>query len=265
MNILHTIADSKRAEVAVRKRTIPTSVLEQSIYFYRDTLSLSRQLQSDGSSGIIAEFKRKSPSKGILNHQSLIQDVTTGYVNAGAAGLSVLTDHPFFGGTSQDLLAIRDLHNIPILRKDFIIDPYQILEAKSIGADVILLIAALLTPEETLSFARLAKSLGMESILEIHSGDEMSRMNDQISILGVNNRNLVDFSVTLDISLSLSEFITDSIPFISESGIHHPSDVDLLRKAGYKGFLIGEQFMVTANPAAACQSFISGLNPGRSL
>jgi len=212
-----------------------------------------------GASGIIAEFKRQSPSKGIINANAKVEEVTVGYMNAGASALSILTDNQFFGGNNEDLIKSRELNFCPILRKDFIVDPYQIIEAKSIGADAILLIAAILTPEETLHFATLARSLGLETILEVHGCTELSHLNNKISILGVNNRNLADFTVSLDISLSLSEFISDRILAISESGIHDPADVHLLKQAGYKGFLIGEQFMSAGDPASACQTFISQL------
>jgi len=212
-----------------------------------------------GASGIIAEFKRQSPSKGIINANAKVEEVTVGYMNAGASALSILTDNQFFGGNNEDLIKARELNFCPILRKDFIVDPYQIIEAKSIGADAILLIAAILTPEETLHFATLARSLGLETILEVHGCTELSHLNNKISILGVNNRNLADFTVSLDISLSLSEFISDRILAISESGIHDPADVHLLKQAGYKGFLIGEQFMSAGDPASACQTFISQL------
>lgn len=260
MNILATIAAHKRKEVAERKVLNPIAILEQSRFFKASPISLTKRLLSPGASGIIAEFKRMSPSKGIINASAMVEEVTTGYLKAGATALSVLTDNRFFGGDKGDLLKARELNSSPILRKDFIVDPYQVIETKSIGADVILLIAAILTPEETLSLATLARSIGLETILEIHSHAELTHMNDQISILGVNNRNLASFTVSPDKSLSLSEMIPEGILKISESGIRNPADVHLLRKSGYKGFLIGELFMSTVDPADACQTFISELN-----
>jgi indole-3-glycerol phosphate synthase len=189
-----------------------------------------------------------------------VETVTTGYSLAGASGLSVLTDGDFFGGSNDDLIRARAVNACPILRKEFILDAWQVFEARSIGADAILLIAAILTPAETLELATLARSLGMETILEVHGKTELDHLNDQISLLGVNNRNLGDFTVSLDISLSLSRYITGGMPAISESGIHHPEDIKILKEAGYSGFLIGEQFMATLEPAAACRSFINRLN-----
>lgn len=259
MNILANIATHKRTEIAERKELYPIALLEHSPFFNTVPISLTKYLLQPGASGIIAEFKKKSPSKGIINATAKVGEVTIGYVQAGASALSVLTDSQFFGGKNEDLIKARELNYCPILRKDFIVDPYQIIEAKSIGADAILLIAAILTPEETLNLATLARSLGLETILEIHGYDELTHLNNQINILGVNNRNLADFTVSLDISLTLSKFISDGILAISESGIHDPADVHLLKQAGYKGFLIGEQFMSTGDPALACQTFISQL------
>ncbi|TSA31183.1 MAG: indole-3-glycerol phosphate synthase TrpC [Porphyromonadaceae bacterium] len=259
MNILGKIAAHKRTEVSERKELYPIALLERRPFFNTEPVSLKKHLMRPGASGIIAEFKRQSPSKGIINANAKVEEVTVGYMNAGASALSILTDNQFFGGNNEDLIKARELNFCPILRKDFIVDPYQIIEAKSIGADAILLIAAILTPEETLNFATLARSLGLETILEVHGCTELSHLNNKISILGVNNRNLTDFTVSLDISLSLSEFISDRILAISESGIHDPADVHLLKQAGYKGFLIGEQFMSAGDPASACQTFISQL------
>jgi indole-3-glycerol phosphate synthase len=260
MNILETIAAQKRNEVTRAKQQMPVEWFEKSQFFASKPVSLVSSLLSSGSSGIIAEFKRKSPSKGLINGRATVAEVTAGYLRAGAAGLSVLTDHPFFGGSNDDLLAARRVSNSPILRKDFIIDPYQVYEARSIGADAILLIAAILTPEETLNLAALARSLGMETILEVHGKEELSHFNDQINIIGVNNRNLADFRVSLDISLSLAGLLPKGIPAVSESGIYEATDIIRLKEAGYTGFLIGERFMSEADPAKACEVFISKLN-----
>lgn len=265
MNILSTIAAHKRIEVAGRQQHYSEAALMQSPLFKRKPWSLKESLMLSGASGIIAEFKRMSPSKGTINDRSPVDEVTRGYAAAGAAGLSVLTDNRFFGGSSEDLLKARNVNNIPILRKDFLVDPYQVIEAKSIGADVILLIAAILTPELTLEMATLARSLGMETILEVHGLSELNHLNDQITILGVNNRNLADFSVSLDISLELSKHIPAGVLAISESGIRNAADVRLLKQAGYRGFLVGEQFMSTDDPAAACGSFISQIRSGEQV
>jgi indole-3-glycerol phosphate synthase len=234
--------------------------LERRPHFSSQTVSLAETLKKKEASGIIAEFKRRSPAKGIINGQAKVVEVTCGYAEAGASALSILTDNHFFGGSNEDLVKAREKSSCPILRKEFIVDPYQIFEAKSLGADAILLIAAILTPGETLAFARLARSLGLETILEVHGPDELAHLNDQISILGVNNRNLKDFTVSLDVSLSLAGSIPDGIVAISESGIHHPTDLSVLKQAGYRGFLIGELFMSSSDPAESCRTFISQSN-----
>jgi indole-3-glycerol phosphate synthase len=261
MSILSDIASYKRLEVESRKQLHPVALLERMAGYGRPSVSMAGALLRRGSSGIIAEYKRKSPSKGIINHTSTVESVTAGYVDAGAAGLSVLTDGPSFGGSLGDLDTARAINSCPILRKEFIVDPYQVIEAKAHGADVVLLIAAILTADETLALATLSRSLGMETILEVHSREELGHLNEQINILGVNNRNLADFSVSLDISLSLAGLIPGDVVAISESGIRKPEDISLLKQAGYRGFLVGEQFMATADPAGACHIFINSLQP----
>jgi len=260
MNILDNIAARKRLLIAENKALYPIKQLEQSPLYNRTTVSLTAELDKPGVSGIIAEFKRKSPSKGIINAYARVEEVTQGYAKAGASALSVLTDQEFFGGSNDDFANARVSNNCPILRKDFIVDPWQVVESRSIGADVILLIAAILTPRETLELATLARSLGMEIILEVHDISELSHLNDQISILGVNNRNLKDFKVSTEISFSIAKKIPAGITAISESGIRQPEAVVELRQAGYKGFLIGEQFMAEEDPAGACAHFISQIN-----
>jgi indole-3-glycerol phosphate synthase len=259
MDILNTIATRKRLEVAERKELYPAALLERSPYFGTTPVSLTKYLLRPSSHGLIAEFKRQSPSKGVINAYAKVEEVSIGYMQSGASALSVLTDTEFFGGKSSDLTTARDLNYCPILRKDFILDPYQVIEAKSIGADAVLLIAAILTPEETLSLATLARSLGMETLLEVHGREELGHLNDRISIVGVNNRNLKDFRVSIDNSLKMAEFLPDDIPAISESGIHSATDALQLREAGYKGFLVGELFMATADPALACREFVNRL------
>lgn len=259
MNILETISARKHIEVAERKKLCPVAQLEKRPLFSGKTVSLRGNLLQAGASGIIAEFKKSSPSRGPINSGAIVEEVTTGYVRAGASALSVLTDTDFFGGKDEDLVRARKVNECPLLRKDFIVDSYQVYEARSIGADAILLIASILSPEETYQLARLARSLGMETLLEVHGAEEMKHLNEHISVLGVNNRNLADFRVSIDISLSLSGLIPAGIVPISESGLNNPSDVKLLRQAGYKGFLIGELFMSAADPALACSNFISQL------
>jgi indole-3-glycerol phosphate synthase len=258
-NILDTIVRAKQREVAERKALFTPALLEKSISFNATPVSLIKHLHRPDQSGIIAEYKRKSPSRGIINDQARVEEVTIGYVEAGASGLSILTDQEFFGGKTEDLVTARSLNHCPILRKDFIIDPYQVTESKSMGADVILLIAAILKPAETLQLAWQARLLGMETILEVHHADELYQINDYISMVGVNNRNLRDFSVSLETSLQLKEMIPPGITAIAESGIHRPEDLILLKKAGYQGFLVGELFMKSADPAGACRDFIHQL------
>jgi indole-3-glycerol phosphate synthase len=186
-----------------------------------------------------------------------VEEVTTGYAKAGASALSVLTDHDFFMGHEDDLIAARKINEIPILRKDFMVDEYQIIEAKAIGADIVLLIAACLTQEEILNFAKLAKSLGLSTLLEVHNREELDKsLNAYIDVVGVNNRNLKDFTVSIETSLALSEVIPSEFLKVSESAISNPETIKILKKAGFNGFLIGENFMRTANPGLAMAEFV---------
>ncbi len=265
MNILDKIVAHKKLQVAERRNTVPVAQLEKGKVFQRKTVSLTEHLTKADSRGIIAEFKRKSPSKGIINAEADVVAITKGYAAAGAAALSVLTDEEFFGGSSDNLQEAR-LHIVcPILRKDFMIDEYQIIEAKALGADVILLIAAILTPEEMKNLAMLARSLEMEVLLEVHDEAELreSALNETvapyINAVGVNNRNLKTFEVNEDTSKELASLIPDTFVKISESGISHPASILQLKEFGYQGFLIGENFMKTDDPAKACADFIQSL------
>ncbi|CAN5380131.1 indole-3-glycerol phosphate synthase TrpC [soil metagenome] len=260
MNILDKIVEHKRKEVEVRKRHYPVSVLERSSYFGSRTHSMKLELQRDDKSGIIAEFKRKSPSKGEINFSANIEETSMGYVKAGAIGLSVLTDDDFFGGRNQDLIDARNVNSCPILRKDFIIDEYQILEAKSIGADVILLIAAILDPSQLREYCSLAHSLKLEVLMEVHDETEY-RNNEEanVDIVGVNNRNLKTFEVSTEVSKRLSLIIPDSTLKISESGIDSPEVIVDLKKSGFRGFLLGQTFMEKSDPAKEAGDFIKRL------
>ncbi|WP_406684390.1 indole-3-glycerol phosphate synthase TrpC [Seonamhaeicola sp. MEBiC1930] len=259
MNILDKIVIDKRKEVDLRKSLIPTSQLEQSVLFYRKTVSLAEQLKNSAS-GIIAEHKRRSPSKSIINNSLNVQDVALGYENAGVCGMSVLTDGKYFGGSLDDLLTARASCNLPLLRKEFIIDEYQILEAKAHGADVILLIAAILTREEIKQFSEFAKSLNLDVLLEVHNEEELHKsVMPSLDMLGVNNRNLKSFDVSLETSKSLSSIIPDDFVKVSESGISSVSAIKELQPYGYKGFLIGENFMKTDNPGFNAAEFIKTL------
>jgi len=257
MNILDQIIADKIIELKERKSLMPVSHLENTEYFNRTPNSLLKSLKTIEGPGIIAEFKRKSPSKGIINDNVKIDKITKGYVDAGVAGISVLTDTTYFGGSLYDLMIARRTNpTIPILRKDFIVDEYQILEAKAIGSDVILLIAACLSPLETLQLASFARSLALEVILEIHCEEELNHINDAITIVGVNNRNLKTMEVNIENSVSLFPKIDKRFIPISESGISHSTEVNTLFEVGYRGFLMGENFMRTADPAYSCKEFI---------
>lgn len=259
MYILDKIIAHKKEEVKKRKALSSVKQLEQSVYFTTSCISLKQALLDESKSGIIAEFKKKSPSKGIINKDALVEQTTTGYVKAGASALSVLTDTEFFGGTNEDVSAARKFNHAPVLRKDFMIDEYQIIEAKSIGADVILLLANVLSPKEIRDFARMAKSLGMQSLLEIREKDELKAICPEVDAVGINNRNLKDFSVNVNQSFELSELIPKEFIKISESGIDSAKKIHDLRKAGFKGFLIGETFMKHKQPEVACAELIRSL------
>jgi indole-3-glycerol phosphate synthase len=259
MTILDTIVEYKRKEVNSCKELIPVPELEKTVYFERKTFSMKKFILDPDRTGIITEFKRQSPSKGIINSDVTVEEVTTGYAEAGASALSVLTDFNFFGGSNDDLLKARAVNNIPIIRKEFIIDEYQITEAKAIGADAILLIAAILTPHECLQFAQRAHGLSLEVVLEIHTGKELGHCNEFIDIVGVNNRNLKTFEVSLSHSAKLSELIPRDFVKISESGIRSADDIHFLKKYGFHGFLIGENFMKFPDPAMAFSRFIKTL------
>lgn len=254
MNILDKIVAHKRIEVAGQKEKVPVSTLLNKDYFSHECYPLSGFLKDPTRSGIIAEFKRKSPSKGWINQEAVAERVTRGYASLGASALSVLTDTSFFGGTLEDLEKAR-MNELPILRKDFIIDEYQIMEAKAYGADVILLIAACLTKEEVKSFARMARNLGLNVLLEIHTEEELEYISDDIDAVGINNRNLKTFEVDIENSIRLAHQIS-SMCKISESGIDSPDTIRLLKEEGFDGFLIGERFMREKNPAFAFKQFL---------
>ena len=257
MTILDQIIANKRAEVEANKQLVSIADLQSSPYFNRKGLSLRQRLKD--SPGIIAEFKRKSPSKGWIHEEADVVEVTSGYSDAGAAGISILTDTMYFGGVQQELTAARPHVTCPILRKDFMIDEYQLYEAKAIGADVILLIAAALTPNECQMLATKAKELNMEVLLEIHSQDELVHICDEVDMVGVNNRNLKTFEVSTALSLELAPMIPDRFVKVSESGLSDTATVKVLMAAGYRGFLMGENFMKEQDPAAALNRFIEEL------
>jgi indole-3-glycerol phosphate synthase len=258
MNILDTIVARKKIEVAERKAQTSVAELEKGKFFANQTLSLKSFLLDANKTGIIAEFKRKSPSKGIINDRVTVEEVTTAYAKYGASGISVLTDEDFFGGSLDDLLAAT-INEVPLLRKDFMIDEYQLVEAKAFGAEVILLIAACLTPAEVKTMAATAKILGLEVLLEIHNDDELGHICDAVDLVGVNNRNLKTFEVSIETSLNLINKIPKEKPAVAESGISDVDTIVTLRQAGFKGFLIGENFMKEASPSIAFADFVNQL------
>lgn len=260
MNILDEIIAHKKTEVAERKALYPTKLLEKSIYFPSPTVSLKKYVQRPDLSGVIAEIKRKSPSKGVLNKSVSIERTSIGYMQAGASALSILTDTKFFGGSNDDLTVARKFNFCPILRKDFTIDEYQIIEAKSIGADAILLIAAALEPKTAEQLATFAHSLGLEVLLEVHDEEELKRVaRVDADLVGVNNRSLKTFEVSIDVSKRLAPLIPKGKVKVSESGLSDPNVIAELRKVGYEGFLIGETFMKHGRPEDAAMDFIKQL------
>ena len=259
MNLLDKIIKDKKREVLLKKSIIPILQLEQSILFERKTISLSHNLRNSNS-GIIAEHKRRSPSKGELNYNFSVEEVAKGYENAGVCGISVLTDGKYFGGSLDDLLLARATVNCPLLRKEFIVEEYQILEAKAFGADLILLIAAVLTREEIKNLSEFAQTLGLEVLLEVHNLDELQKsIMPSLNMIGVNNRNLKTFEVSLDFSKQLADKIPNDFVKISESGISTIEDIQQLKPYGYQGFLIGENFMKSDNPELTSTEFIKNL------
>lgn len=258
MNILETIIEQKKGEVALRKKERPLAALEKEGLFGRETLSLKSFLRDDRKTGIIAEYKRRSPSKGIINDRDSVEAVTGAYSEAGASGISVLTDGPFFGGSLDDLVAAR-FNPTPLLRKDFMIDEYQLVEAKAFGADVILLIAACLTPQEVKTLSAGARNLGLEVLLELHDETELGHICSTVDLVGVNNRNLKNFNVDLAHSVRLARQIDGDFLKIAESGIRGAEDIRYLKEHGFDGFLIGEYFMKQESPMDAFKQLAAQL------
>lgn len=258
-DILSDIVAHKRVEVATKKSQCPLDTIcreiERNVY---KTISLHEALAKDDF-GIIAEFKRKSPSKGWIHRDADVREVTSSYRQNGAAALSVLTDEAFFGGSLADLDAVVAESDIPVLRKDFIVDEYQIYEAKLHRANAILLIAAAITKAECLRFSEIAEQLGLDILLELHDEREIEYITPQHNLIGVNNRNLGSFVTTVDKSFEMAELLPKDAVLVSESGISDPQTVRQLRQAGYRGFLIGENFMKNGNPGKSLAAFIQSL------
>ncbi len=262
MNILEKIVAYKKLEVEEAKALRSVAELKAMPLFSIPCLSLTAFLLDESKTGIIAEYKRQSPSKGVINNTSTVKEVTNAYAQNGASGISILTDNHFFGGSLVDLLDAREatLNKVPLLRKDFMIDEYQIFEAKAYGASVILLIAACLSPEKVKELAILAKSIGLEVLLEIHNEDELIHICDEVDLVGVNNRNLKDFVVNVEASAQLIQKMPKNKVAVAESGINNTDTIVFLRKAGFKGFLIGEHFMKQSDPTIAFANFVNELN-----
>ena len=259
MNILDQIIASKKKEVALKKSIVSVSQLESCDLFNKKTISLSKSI-INSPFGIIAEHKRRSPSKATINNSFSVEEVVKGYENAGASGISVLTDMQYFGGSLEDLLLARTSVTIPLLRKEFIVDEYQLLEAKAFGADAILLIAAVLSKEEIKQLSEFAQSLALEVLLEVHNQEELEKsIIPSLDLIGVNNRNLKTFEVSLQNSIELGNHIPNDFVKISESGITTTDDIKILKSKGFQGFLIGENFMKTANPGKSLEQFINQL------
>ncbi|MGQ1945996.1 indole-3-glycerol phosphate synthase TrpC [Geofilum sp. OHC36d9] len=259
MNILDTIVARKKEEVAIARKQLSLAELKDSPYFYLRVPSFKENILTLGSTGIIAEFKRKSPSRGDIHAGARVDLIVPGYEKAGVAGVSILTDRDFFGGNMADLSLGREVCDLPIIRKEFIIDPYQVYEAKSIGASAILLIGAILDENRTLELAQLANELGMEVLFEIHDEDEMNQLNRYVQLVGINNRNLKTFEVDLKKSAQMASLLPSGMVPVAESGIGSPDDYLSLKKAGFKGFLMGEYFMKNEDPAAACLDFCNNI------
>ncbi len=261
MDILERIIAYKKREVAQLMSEVSVKKLVTSPNFKREPISLKESLNRTNSTGIIAEFKRQSPSKGTINNEASVIDVTEGYLKAKVAAQSILTDSKYFGGNIVDIMKARTVNeSTPILRKDFIVDGFQIIEAKAIGADVILLIAACLTSQELKNYGKLAEDLGLDVLYEVHNQEELDKIELDDKIIGINNRNLKTFEVDLEHSIELASQIPETCIKVSESGISDPRIITGLKQYGFQGFLIGENFMKEKDPGFACQQFISQIN-----
>ncbi|WKK87410.1 indole-3-glycerol phosphate synthase TrpC [Marivirga arenosa] len=256
MNILEQIAEYKKEEVKERQKLFPVEFLKQKLYYKTKPVSLKSYILDETKSGIIAEIKRKSPSEGVINPNISVEEVSIGYMQSGSSALSVLTDEPSFGGSLKDLETARKYNYCPILRKDFMLDPYQVYEAKAHGADAILLIAAMIDKTQCQELASLAHELGMEVLLEVHNHAELnSHFGNYADLVGINSRDLKSFNTNLEVAKELADQLPNDVPKIAESGLKTPEDVLRMKVAGFDGFLIGTTFMKSSQPAKACQRF----------
>ena len=258
-DILSEIIANKRKEVDLQKQAISIEQLCEGIGDLLPTRSMKQAIASSPT-GIIAEFKRRSPSKGWIKENARPEEIVPAYAASGASAVSILTDEIFFGGTLRDIRTVRPLINLPILRKDFIIDEYQLYQARIVGADAVLLIAAALEQTQCRALADKAHELGLEVLLEIHNTDELPYIYKDIDMVGINNRNLGSFHTDVANSFRLAEQLPQDTILVSESGISQPVTVSKLHDAGFRGFLIGETFMRTEKPAETLKEFISQVN-----
>lgn len=257
-NILTRIAQSKRREIEASKILVPMEVIQEyALLTDRPGRSMRKSvIYTPG--GIISEFKRRSPSKGEIAPMAEVSEVIKFYTEAGAAACSVLTDTQYFGGSATDLTTARAVTQLPLLRKDFIIDPYQIYQARAIGADAILLIASLLSPEKIGRYTDLAHDLSLEVLLELHDESEIKSINNGVDLIGINNRDLANFNISLDSSFNLVRKLPSDKVKIAESGIKSSADMNRLKDAGFDGFLIGESLISTPRPGETLKRFING-------
>ncbi len=254
--ILDEIVAQKRVEILEKQKTQSIESFRNSENFLLPIKSAKASILDESKSGIIAEFKRKSPSKGFINKDANVKKVVSGYEKFGASVVSVLTDEHFFGGSFDDLLQAKEVLNIPVLRKDFIVDEFQVYETKAIGADLMLLIAECLTKDEVYHLAKTAKEIGLEVLLELHSEDQLKKVNEFIDLIGINNRNLKNFEVDIEKSKQILKQLPTDLIKVAESGISDPKTVKELRQAGFQAFLIGENFMKAENPTKAFEQFV---------
>ncbi len=259
-DVLSEIIAHKKIEVENQKKLLSIKEMEKRISELSHNARSLKAALLQSSHGIIAEFKRRSPSKLWINQEADASIIPLDYEKNGAAALSILTDETYFGGTMADLQKAIALTSIPVLRKEFIVDEYQIVEAKMYGANAILLIAAALSPEQCKQFTETAQSLGLEVLLELHDETEVEHISPLNNMIGINNRNLGTFEITVEKSFKMIDALPKEAVLISESGISDPRTVYKLRQAGYRGFLIGENFMKSDNPGAALNQFISGIH-----
>lgn len=265
MNILDQIVAAKYCETEERKLLVPVRILEKSIYFYEPVRSLKEHICATGSSGIIAEFKRRSPSAGIINEEASPQKMAIEYENAGCSAISVLTDNEFFGGSSEDLSEVRKSVKIPVLRKDFIVDEYQIIESRAIGADAILLIAEIHSVQRLYELFRFAVSVGLEVLIEVHDKASIDKIPHDAEIIGINSRDLTSFSVNSGEMATMVKLVPRNPVKVAESGIRSADNYIGLKKSGFNAFLIGEHFMRSPEPGEACRKFVEEIGLKRQM